>query len=73
VGQITAWLPGELVQALDTVAGELHTTRAELVRAAIEHYLADPLDLAVAGARLLDPADAVLEWDALRSELLAAD
>jgi predicted DNA-binding protein len=73
MGQIAAWLPDELAQALDEAAGELHTTRAELVRSAIEHYLADPVDLAVAGARLLDPADAVLEWDVLRSELLAAD
>jgi RHH-type rel operon transcriptional repressor/antitoxin RelB len=73
VSQITARLPDELVEALDKAANELRQTRADVVRTAIEHYLAEYEDLAVAVARLRDPADAVLDWDDVRRDLLAAD
>jgi len=73
MSQITARLPDELVEALDKAADELRKTRAEVVRAAIEHYLAEYEDLAVAVARLRDPADAVLDWDEVRRDLLAQD
>jgi RHH-type transcriptional regulator, rel operon repressor / antitoxin RelB len=73
VSQITARLPDELVEALDKAADELRQTRADVVRTAIEHYLAEYEDLAVAVARLRDPADAVLDWDEVRRDLLAAD
>jgi predicted DNA-binding protein len=73
MSQITARLPDELVAALDEAAEELRKTRADVVRSAIEHYLAEYEDLAVAVARLRDPADAVLDWDDVRRDLLAAD
>jgi mRNA interferase RelE/StbE len=46
MSQITARLPDELVKALDKAADELRQTRAEVVRTAIEHYLAEYEDLA---------------------------
>jgi predicted DNA-binding protein len=73
MSQITARLPDELVAALDKAAEELRKTRADVVRSAIEHYLAEYEYLAVAVARLRDPADAVLDWDDVRRDLLAAD
>jgi RHH-type transcriptional regulator, rel operon repressor / antitoxin RelB len=73
MSQITARLPDELVAALDRTADELRKTRAEVVRAAIEHYLAEYEDLALAVARLRDPADPVLDWEDVRRELLASD
>jgi len=73
MSQITARLPDSLVEALDRAAAELRKPRAELVRAAIEHYLAEYEDLAVAVSRLRDPADPVLDWDEVRRDLLSED
>ena len=71
--QITARLPDELVESLDATARELRKSRAEVVRAAIELYLAEYEDLAVAISRLRDPSDPVLDWDEVRGDLLAED
>ena len=71
--QITARLPDELVASLDAAAKEMRKSRAEVVRSAVELYLAEYEDLAVAVARLRDPADPVLDWDEVRGELLAED
>lgn len=73
MGQITARVPPELVEALDRAAGELRKSRADVVRAAIEHYLAEYEDLSIAVARLRDPADPVLDWEEVRRELLDPD
>jgi RHH-type transcriptional regulator, rel operon repressor / antitoxin RelB len=73
MSQITARLPDALVEALDRAAEDLRKSRAEVVRAAIEHYLAEYEDLAVAVSRLRDPADPVLDWDDVRGDLLAED
>lgn len=71
--QITARVPDELVASLDRAARELRKTRAEVVRAAIEHYLAEYEDLSIAVARLRDPADPVLDWDEVRGKPLDSD
>jgi RHH-type rel operon transcriptional repressor/antitoxin RelB len=71
--QITARLPEELVESLDETAKELRKSRADVVRAAVEMYLAEYEDLAIAVARLRDPGDPVLDWDEVRGELLAED
>ena len=73
MSQITARLPDELVQSLDEAARQQRTSRAEIVRAAIEMYLAEYEDLAVAITRLRDPADPVLDWERVRGELLDQD
>lgn len=70
MSQITARLPDELVAALDNVAAELRRTRAEVVRQAIEYYLEDFADLNLALQALRDPADAVLDWETVKHELL---
>jgi transposase len=70
MGQITARLPDELVASLDNAAAELRRTRAEVVRQAIEYYLEDFEDLNLALQALRDPADAVLDWETVKNELL---
>lgn len=71
--QITARLPSSLLASLDDAARQLHRSRAEIVRQAIERYLEDFDDLTVAVERLRDPADPVLDWDQVRRGLLDPD
>ena len=73
MSQITARVPAELVEALDAAAAELKRSRADIVRQALERYLEDFDDLAVAVERLRDPTDPVLDWDQVRHELLGSD
>lgn len=73
MSQITARVPAELVEALDTAAAELKRSRADIVRQALERYLEDFDDLTVAVERLRDPTDPVLDWDQVRRELLGPD
>lgn len=73
MGQITARLPDELVGSLDEAASRLNRTRAQVVRQAIEYYLADVQDLHLALERLQDPADAVLDWADVKRDLLDQD
>lgn len=70
MSQITARLPDELVLSLDKAATVLHRTRADIVRQAIEYYLEDFEDLNLALLALQDPADAVLDWEAVKQDLL---
>lgn len=70
MSQITARLPDELVASLDLAATVLRRTRAEVVRQAIEYYLEDFEDLNLALQSMRDPADAVLDWDTIKNELL---
>ena len=73
MAQITARVPDELVEALDSVATTLKRSRAEVVRQALERYLEDFNDLSVALERLRDPSDPVLDWDEVRNDLLGQD
>ncbi len=73
MGQITARLPDELLGSLDEAASRLNRTRAQVVRQAIEYYLADLEDLHLALERLQDPADAVLDWADVKRDLLDQD
>ena len=70
ISQITARLPDELLSALDDAAARLHRTRAEVVRQALEYYLDDFEDISRAVEVLRDPTDPVLDWEAVRHELL---
>jgi len=70
MSQITARLPDELVESLDQVAARLRRTRADIVRQAVEYYLDDYEDLSRAIEVLRDPADPVLDWKAVRRDLL---
>ncbi len=71
--QITARLPDEMAEALDAAAERLQRSRASLVRQALERYLEDLDDLAVALERLRDPSDPALDWTEVRRELLGSD
>ena len=71
--QITARVPEELAQALDAAAAQLRRSRAEVVRQALERYLEDFDDLAVALERLSHPADPVLDWDEVKRGLFGTD
>jgi transposase len=73
VSQITARIPDELVAELDKAASRLHRSRAEIVRQAIERYLEDFHDLSLALERLQDPNDPVLDWEAVRDEVVGSD
>lgn len=73
MGQITARLPDELIEQLDTTAARLKRSRAQVVRQAIEYYLDDVEDLRIGLERLEDPSDPVLDWGPVRRELLDQD
>ncbi len=73
MAQISTRLPDELVQELEQAAKTMNRSRAEVVRQAIEHYLDDFEDLELAVQRLRDPTDAVLDWEQVKRDLLAAD
>ena len=73
MSQITARVPEALIQALDAAATQLGRSRAQIIRQALERYLEDYDDLAVALERLRDPSDPVLDWDDVRRELLDSD
>ncbi len=73
MSQITARLSDETLALLDDAATRLGRTRAEIVRRAIEYYLDDYEDLTTSIERLQDPSDPVLEWDAVKHELLSQD
>ena len=69
--QISVRVSDSLVEALDLAARTLNRSRAHVVRQALERYLEDFDDLNVALARLRDRTDEVLDWDEVKSELLA--
>ena len=71
--QITARIPNELLVLLDEAATKLRRSRADIVRQAVEYYLDDYEDLTESLTVLQDPSDPVLDWEAVRSELLTQD
>lgn len=71
--QVTTRLPDSVVDELDAAASQLRRSRAEIIRHAIERYLEDFDDLAVAIDHLRDPSDPVLDWDQVRRDLLDSD
>lgn len=64
MAEIVARVPDELAAALDATAAALQSSRAAVVRQALEQYLEDFDDAAVASARLRDAADPALDWAA---------
>ncbi len=53
----------ELLAALDEVARELHRSRAEVVRRAVEVFVNEHADYQIALERLNDPADVPISTD----------
>ena len=68
--EISVWVPDNLLEALDSAAAELDTTRADLIRQALQRYVEDVQDLNLAVKRLHDPADTTLNWQEVRNALL---
>lgn len=58
--------------AQPAAAQQLNRCRADIIRQAIESYLADIEDLRCGLAVMKDPADTVLDWAEVRDALLAA-
>ena len=73
MSQITVQIPDSMVDALDAAAAQLELTRAEIIHDAMERYLEDREDLAVAVERLRDPTDRVVGWNQAKHELLDSD
>ena len=73
MSQITARIPSELLVLLDEAATKLRRSRADIIRQAVEYYLDDYEDLTESLNVLQDPSDPVLDWEAVRSELLTQD
>lgn len=71
--QVTARLPNQTVDALDTAAKQLRRSRADVIRLAVETYLEDYDDLVVALERLRDPSDPVYDWDEVKHALFNSD
>jgi predicted DNA-binding protein len=59
----------DLLAQLDDVARELHRTRAEVIRRAVEIYLAEYADHQIALDRLKDPTDPMLSTEELWRDL----
>ena len=68
--EISVWVPDSLLEALDSAAAELDTTRADLIRRALQRYVEDVQDLNLAVKRLHDPADSTMDWQEVRNALL---
>jgi len=73
MAQVTARIPDDLVRRLEESARTLRRSRADVICQAIEYYLDDVEDLRAALEVLQDPADAVLDWNKVRRELLGTD
>ena len=73
MAQISARVPEDLVRGLDDAAAMLGTSRAELVRRALERYVEDFEDIAAVQERLSDPTDPILDWEDVKRELFGSD
>jgi transposase len=71
--RVTARIPENLLKKIDGAARSSNRSRAQIIRQAIEYYLADTDDLRLNLERLGDPAEPVLDWDDVKRDLLAAD
>lgn len=71
--QISVKLPDDLTAVLDEAATQLHRTRSELIRQAVENYLDDFEDISHALEVSRDPADPILDWETVKHKLLSDD
>jgi len=63
--------PQTTIDALDAIALERKRTRAEIVREAVDVYLARWADYGIALDRLADPNDEIIDADSFWSEVEA--
>lgn len=66
---ISLRLPDELIKALETLAKSIDRPKTQLIRKALEAYLADYADYQIALDRLRDKDDAMITGVELRKRL----
>jgi RHH-type rel operon transcriptional repressor/antitoxin RelB len=67
---VSARLPEELVRDIDETARSMQRSRADLIRAAIEHFMADAGGQQKMIERLRVPVDLAFDWDDVERDLL---
>ena len=73
MAEISATMPDELVKALDEASQATNQSRNDLIRQAVESYLEDLQDAALALERLNDENDRFLNWEEIKNDLLGQD
>ena len=71
--EISATMPDDLVEALDAAAAATNQSRNDIIRQAVESYLEDPKDAALAMERLNDKSDMFLDWEDVKRDLVSTD
>mgnify|MGYP001765782131 CR=1 FL=1 len=66
---ISVRLPKELIDRLDSIAGETERPRSYIIQKALETYIEDQADLQVALDRLHDKTDPLLSVKEMRTSL----
>jgi predicted transcriptional regulator len=70
---VSARLPDDLVQSIDETARSMNRSRAEIIRKAVELYLAGVEEQWSTLDRLSLPAGLTFDWEDVESSLLAKD
>lgn len=70
---VSARLPDDLVQCIDDTARSMNRSRAEVIRKAVELYLADVQEQWSTLDRLSIPATLTFDWDDVERTLLSKD
>lgn len=71
--EISARLPDEVVRSIDETARSMNTSRADIIRRAVELYLADIEEQWSTLDRLSLPTGLSLDWSEVEETLLAKD
>jgi len=70
---VSTRLPDDLVQSIDETARSMNRSRAQIIRRAVELYLADVEEQWSTLDRLSLPASLKFDWDDVELSLLAKD
>jgi RHH-type rel operon transcriptional repressor/antitoxin RelB len=70
---VSARLPDELVRSIDETARSMNRSRAQVIRRAVELYLADVEEQWSTLDRLSLPTGFAFDWDEVEQSLLAKD
>ena len=73
MAEISVTMPDELVEAVDAASEATNQSRNDLIRQALETYLEDLQDAALAVDRLNDENDRFLDWEKVKRDLLGQD
>ena len=71
--EISATMPDELVVALDEASAATNQSRNDIIRQAVESYLEDLKDAALAMERVKDQSDRFLDWEDVKRDLFSKD